>query len=80
MTLKTVCWTCSREMKVNQIGVAVLELDAEGRRYKLWRADILKCPKCGHEVVCRFADRPISQQGVDGFAKDVAESIVVCKF
>lgn len=80
MILKTVCLKCSREMKVDEIGVHVLELDAQGKPYKLWHADVLECPKCSRRVVCRFADRPISQQGVNGFSRDVAESIVVCKF
>lgn len=30
--------------------------------YKLWAADLWKCPECGHEIVAGFSAHPIAER------------------
>jgi len=78
--LKEVCFDCQRQMQVDQVSITLLELDGNGDAYKLWHADVLKCPDCRREIVARFADRPISQQGIEGFQDRVSQTKVLCTF
>jgi len=71
MNLDEYCYPCRRKMKVDIVGIEVLEMTAKGEPYKLWSADVLICPVCGQTVVTRFSDRPISQQGQEGFEKQL---------
>lgn len=41
--------------------------------YKLWRADLWKCPDCGHEIVSGFANSPMSEHYLPNF-KEVCEA------
>lgn len=66
MILKEICVKCQTEMRVEIIGVLVIEM-AEFGPYKVWGADLMKCPGCGCEVVTRFSDKPIRQ---DHWASD----------
>ena len=60
--MKVVCVECEEEMKTDKSGVVVSELGGDGKPYKLWNADRLKCPSCGKQVITGFADRPMHQR------------------
>ena len=59
---KIVCVKCQTEYSsaLSDIGVVVVEMAGE-RVYKLWMADLARCPGCGAEVVGAFADNPLSR-------------------
>ena len=60
MTFKLVCPKCQCDMHVDTIGVLVVERASFGP-YKVWYADLLKCPGCNVEVVSGFGDNPLRQ-------------------
>lgn len=52
---KSVCVKCEVELRPEKNGVIVAELMQHNTKiYKLWSADLWKCPKCGIEVVLGF--------------------------
>lgn len=54
-----ICISCEKEMQLLKVGVVVEEHMADGSGYKIWGADLWECPKCKHQCVLGFADRPI---------------------
>jgi len=61
---KLVCVKCQTEYSsaLGEIGVIVVEMAYNPPvPYKIWGADLLKCPGCGVEVVSGFSDRPIAR-------------------
>lgn len=55
-----VCVKCEREMMPERTGVTVEEHTDDGGPYKIWSADLYYCPKCGHQCLVGFADRPLA--------------------
>jgi hypothetical protein len=52
---KQVCVECETSLKIEQNGVIVVEMFNEDRSiYRLWSADMWKCPLCGVEIVTGF--------------------------
>ena len=69
---RAVCSKCQTEFRPEDIGVIVFEMSGErfeAKDYKIWHADLYKCPGCGVEVVIRFADRPLAEHFQDDFEK-----------
>ena len=59
---KSVCAKCEVELKPEHNGVIVSEMMNNNTKiYKLWRADLWKCPGCGIEVVLGFASMPLME-------------------
>lgn len=59
---KSVCVNCEVELKPEHNGVIVAEMMQNNTKiYKLWGADLWKCPECGLEVVLGFAQRPFAE-------------------
>ncbi len=54
------CLDCNVEYVPWRNGVKVLETCGDDQPYKLWNADLLRCPGCGRQVVGRFGG-----QGMD---------------
>lgn len=49
--------------------------------YKVWVADLWKCPECFHEIVVGFAEWPLSQdymENFEGFCKTAAIQVNDC--
>lgn len=63
---KIVCVNCEVEFKVHKNDALVIEHALFGP-YKVWNADIWRCPKCGQEVVAGFAQLPLRS---DHYAPD----------
>ena len=58
---KPVCVKCEVEYRPHKNGVYVKEIRLDGSFYKLWSADIWKCPGCGHELVWGYGHSPLVQ-------------------
>lgn len=59
---KMVCIKCELQLKPETNGVVVSELFMDDTQvYKVWEADLWKCPGCGMEVIAGFADNPIAE-------------------
>lgn len=70
---KTICVKCQIEYKPEKNGVVVEEMASFGS-YKLWSADLWKCPKCGHEIIAGFADRNFAEHYQPDY-KDILEKV-----
>ena len=57
---KLVCVNCQTELKAECNDTIVVETASFGP-YKVWSADLWKCPGCGFEIVAGFANIPIRQ-------------------
>lgn len=56
---KSVCVKCEVELKPEENGVIVVEMFQQNKEiYRLWEADLWKCPICGVEVVLGFGNQP----------------------
>jgi hypothetical protein len=68
-----ICPDCQREMKVDALGVSVLEtMSAERLPYKLWAADMMVCPKCDKRIIARFGNAPIAEHWQFDFKSKLA--------
>ena len=65
---RPVCIKCQCELKPEWNGVGVVDY-AEYGPYKIWDADLWKCPKCGYELVVGFGDMAISHHHDDHFGQ-----------
>lgn len=71
---KLVCRKCECEFKPELNGVGVIETvhNSEAKPYKLWQADLWKCPGCGIEVVAGFSGLgiiPIAEHFQESFSE-----------
>ena len=57
---KIVCVKCEVEYKPEENGVVVEEMASFGS-YKLWQADLVKCPKCGNEIIAGFGNENFAE-------------------
>ena len=59
---KSVCVKCEVELRPEKNGVIVAEMFQNNEKiYKLWEADLWKCPLCYFEVVLGFAQSPFQE-------------------
>ena len=59
---RILCTDCGRDFKIDKAGVLVKELfQGDKEVYRIWAADLLRCPGCNIMVISRFADRPIAE-------------------
>jgi len=56
--LGPICVKCHMPYRPHRNGVLVVEY-VNDKPYSLTGADIWKCPMCGHEVVCGFAEKSL---------------------
>lgn len=58
----TICIKCGRLMQCDRAGIRVKELFMQNKAiYRVWVADLMGCPECGHQIVARFAEKPIAE-------------------
>lgn len=65
-TIPVMCIKCGLELVPDTNGVVVLELYQRNTQvYKIWDADLVKCPGCGIKMIKGFAMNPcaIHHQG-----------------
>lgn len=70
---KPICVKCELAFEVERMGVYVKEIYNMGI-YKVWAADLLKCPKCGFEVIGAWGDNPLAMAHEDNRMKTVLEA------
>lgn len=52
---KVICTDCQVEYKIEKNGVYVVEMFSDPPQpYKLWSADLWKCPNCRREIIAGF--------------------------
>jgi len=56
MPYKPCCAKCGKEYKTERVGVGVLEHRDDGQPYRITCADLLQCPKCGHQITWGYGD------------------------
>lgn len=57
---KPICVKCETEYEIKKAGVTAEEMASFGG-YKLWQADLLRCPKCRHEIITGFGSIPAAE-------------------
>jgi hypothetical protein len=65
---RNVCVPCQVEYKPELNEILAIEMASFGP-YKVWSADLWKCPKCGHEIVSGFGHAPLNEHYTDGFGE-----------
>lgn len=70
-----ICIKCSRRMVKEKSGVVVAELLRSGQVYKLWYADLFRCPECSIEVISDLADHAFAEK----FTSNFTETLDRCK-
>jgi len=70
--MRPICVKCEVELRMEQAGIYVAEMFRENKEvYKLWRADLWKCPICKTEIVHGFGNNPIAEHFDTGVDKRV---------
>ena len=67
---RPVCVKCEVDLRPETNGVKVLD-HANFGPYKLWDADLWKCPICEIQVVIGFGSLPLSEHYKNGFKEAV---------
>lgn len=84
--VKPICIGCNCFYRPKRNGVVFEECMPEGgapmgqpegwRPYKLWRGDLWKCPKCGHELISGVASLPLAEHYQPEY-KDLAAKVTL---
>ena len=64
--MKPICANCEIEYRPEKNGIRVCEHASFGP-YKIWQADLWKCPKCEHLLISGFGFNAESEHYMDGF-------------
>lgn len=70
-----VCTACRTHLRIETQRVLVIEMASFGP-YKVWNADLYKCPGCGAEMVTGFGQCPIR---ADHYAPDFGQWLDTAK-
>ncbi len=79
-----VCRKCEVELKPEKNGVWLEDLASFGS-YKLWQADLWKCPICGIEIVIGFGEKAKEhfeedyKTQIESIKADSKELMIQCK-
>jgi hypothetical protein len=70
---KILCPECQVEFRLETNGVKVKETFQAGQQvYRIWDADLWRCPRCGIQVVAGFGNRPLAEHFEDNFKEVLA--------
>jgi hypothetical protein len=72
MNHRPVCRKCEREFRPEKNDVSVEDLASFGS-YKVWSADLWKCPGCGVEIVLGFGSQPMYLHFQEDYDKKVKD-------
>ena len=68
--MKVVCNKCMVEYVPETNGVFVIEMfSTPPKPYKIWYADVKKCPDCGDTITTGFGSNALMEHYEDGFDK-----------
>ena len=72
---KIICVKCEVEFRPEENGVHVHELmRADTAIYKIWDADLWKCPRCGILIVAGFGQKPFAEHFEEDQMRAVLDS------
>lgn len=71
---KLVCVKCQRQLRPETNGATVIDYASFGP-YKVWDADIWKCPECGQKIVAGFAEHPFMEHWHTDFAERLKQLV-----
>jgi hypothetical protein len=57
---KYICVKCEQEMMPLKNEVVVEEHADDGGHYRIWMADLWRCPVCLHECIVGFGNNPLA--------------------
>ena len=77
---RPVCVLCEIEMKVEKNGALAAEMFQGNKIYKIWRADLWKCPICGAEITCGYGNKPQAMHFDTEEVKKLKDEIYVRAF
>ena len=63
-----ICARCEVEYRPEKNGIWLC-VHADFGPYKIWSADLLKCPRCGHLLISGYGRSAVSEHYMDGFKK-----------
>ncbi len=68
---RPVCVNCECELRPEKNGIGLLDFyspsdEPEPQPYRIWDADLWKCPRCGCEIVIGFGQQPIAEHWKEG--------------
>lgn len=62
------CLKCQAQYLTAKLGVFVID-KSQGQPSRVWRADLLECPLCSHQMLAHFGHEPIMESFEAGFYK-----------
>jgi hypothetical protein len=65
------CVKCGVEFIPQETGVYVEELSKAIGSYRVWMADVKKCPVCDFEIIYGYGDKPVASH----FDKDYVDHL-----
>ena len=68
-----VCVKCQVELRPKTNGIAAVEMASFGP-YKIWMADVWRCPVCGWEGILGFSSEPIAEHHRPHFAAELEKA------
>jgi len=73
---RILCVKCQIKLKNHRSGVNVVETFGKDSDvpYKLWKADLYKCPNCGLEICCGFGRSAYAEHYEETFAQRMNEA------
>ena len=72
---KLVCCNCQTELEIEKNGVSVVEMFSQPPQpYRIWSADLWKCPQCQNEIVAGFGMQPLAEHFQEKF-NDILERV-----
>ena len=72
---KLACIKCQVEYVPMRMGVYAIETFRGKEPYKIWRADMWACPKCGHSVLNGYGKNPMAFHHEEKFQEVLNEAI-----
>jgi len=70
MNHRPVCVKCRVEFRPERNGVKVIDLFINNSQpYKIWDADMWKCPSCEVEIIVGFGRAPLYEHFQEGFGE-----------
>ena len=66
---RPICVNCQIEYRPEKNGVIVEEMAAGIGSYKIWHADLWKCPVCGHLIISSYGNKELTRHSDPDYEK-----------